>query len=307
MSKLLTVFGATGNQGGSVISTVLAHSVLSKQFKLRGITRDPSKPSGQALAAKGVEVVKADLTDPASLQAALKGSYAVFAVTNFWESMSKSTEVTQGRNIADACAAVGVKHLIWSTLPHVTELTNGVLPHVDHFDGKAEVDRYIRKLGVPVTSFVPGFYVSNLGAMLRKGDDGAYALTWPVPSSSKFPFFSAATDTGKFVASILLRGEELLGATVYGASGWWSGDEVIETFKKVTGKPAQYLELPADVWKGFIPNETTAQEMYENFLLVRDYKYFGPEGAEEGVAKAIERLDEKPLSLEEWIKGETWA
>jgi uncharacterized protein YbjT (DUF2867 family) len=58
MSKLLTVFGATGNQGGSVVNAVLAHPVLSKQFKLRGITRDPSKPSGQALAAKGVEVVQ---------------------------------------------------------------------------------------------------------------------------------------------------------------------------------------------------------------------------------------------------------
>lgn len=57
MSKVLTVFGATGNQGGSVIKAVLADPVLSKTFKIRGITRDTSKPSAQALAAKGVEVV----------------------------------------------------------------------------------------------------------------------------------------------------------------------------------------------------------------------------------------------------------
>jgi uncharacterized protein YbjT (DUF2867 family) len=67
MSKLLTVFGATGNQGGSVIDAVLRHPVLSKQFKIRGITRDPSKPSGQALAAKGVEVVKARLSHSSSI------------------------------------------------------------------------------------------------------------------------------------------------------------------------------------------------------------------------------------------------
>jgi hypothetical protein len=79
-----------------------------------------------------------------------------------------------------------------------------------------------------------------------------------------------------------------LGSTVYGASGWWSGDEVVEIFRGVTGKEAQYVELSADVWKSFIPNETIAQEMYENFLLIRDYSYFGPEGAEEGVTKAIE-------------------
>lgn len=57
MSKILTVFGATGNQGGSVIKAVLADPVLSKEFKIRGITRDASKPSAKALAAKGVEVV----------------------------------------------------------------------------------------------------------------------------------------------------------------------------------------------------------------------------------------------------------
>lgn len=57
MSKLITVFGATGNQGGSVIDTILADSELSKEFKIRGITRDITKKSAQDLAKKGVEVV----------------------------------------------------------------------------------------------------------------------------------------------------------------------------------------------------------------------------------------------------------
>lgn len=56
MSKLLTVFGATGNQGGSVIRAVLADPILSKQFTLRGITRDASKPAAKDLVAKGVEI-----------------------------------------------------------------------------------------------------------------------------------------------------------------------------------------------------------------------------------------------------------
>lgn len=57
MSKLITVFGATGNQGGSVIEAILADSELSKEFKIRGITRDTTKKSAQDLAKKGVEVV----------------------------------------------------------------------------------------------------------------------------------------------------------------------------------------------------------------------------------------------------------
>lgn len=57
MSKLITVFGATGNQGGSVIEAILADSQLSKEFKIRGITRDTTKKSAQDLAKRGVEVV----------------------------------------------------------------------------------------------------------------------------------------------------------------------------------------------------------------------------------------------------------
>lgn len=57
MSKLLTVFGATGVQGGSVIQAVLADPVLSQSFKIRAITRDVSQPSALALKAKGIEII----------------------------------------------------------------------------------------------------------------------------------------------------------------------------------------------------------------------------------------------------------
>lgn len=57
MPKLITVFGSTGNQGGSVIRAILAHPQLSKDWKIRGITRNANKPDAQALAAQGVEMI----------------------------------------------------------------------------------------------------------------------------------------------------------------------------------------------------------------------------------------------------------
>lgn len=57
MGKLLTVFGATGQQGGSVIRTVLQNEFLSKEFKICGISRDTSKPAAQALLKQGVALV----------------------------------------------------------------------------------------------------------------------------------------------------------------------------------------------------------------------------------------------------------
>ena len=229
--------------------------------------------------------------------------------------MSKEAEVAQGRNIADAAKAAGVQHVVWSSLPHVTALTGGQLPNVKHFDGKAEVDAYMRSLGFPaVTSFEPGFYMSNLLTMMRPGPDGTYTMASPVPAHTRFPMLSAADDTGKFVASILARpaapNQPSPPQRVLAASGWWSGQDVVDTFSRLHGPahPAVYAELPADVWKSSLP-KAVAQEMLENLLLVRDYKYFGPDVAEAGVREALAALDgqDKPVSLEEFLaKAGLW-
>lgn len=45
---------------------------------------------------------QADLNNPSTLTAALKDAYAVFAVTNYWETRSAEVEMKQGKAIADA-------------------------------------------------------------------------------------------------------------------------------------------------------------------------------------------------------------
>jgi uncharacterized protein YbjT (DUF2867 family) len=58
MDKQLVVFGATGQQGGSVVDYVLNHPTLSKTYKIRSITRDSTKPAAEKLKSKGVDVVE---------------------------------------------------------------------------------------------------------------------------------------------------------------------------------------------------------------------------------------------------------
>ncbi|KAJ8125414.1 hypothetical protein O1611_g8225 [Lasiodiplodia mahajangana] len=114
--KIITVFGATGNQGGSVVKHFLNDPQLKSTWAVRGITRDVSKESAKKLISQGAEVVAADLNDKASLIKAIQGSDTVFAVTNYWEKLDMKLEEQQGRNIADAAKETGVKHLIWSSL-----------------------------------------------------------------------------------------------------------------------------------------------------------------------------------------------
>ena len=64
MSKLRVVFGATGQQGGSVVDSVIHDAELSNEYRVRGVTRAtlPS-PRPRPYSKKGVEVVPGDLED----------------------------------------------------------------------------------------------------------------------------------------------------------------------------------------------------------------------------------------------------
>src|SRR5690349_6954058 len=59
--KIIAVVGSTGAQGGGLVEAILSDP--NGGFAARAITRDPSKDKARALAARGAEVVKADLDD----------------------------------------------------------------------------------------------------------------------------------------------------------------------------------------------------------------------------------------------------
>lgn len=87
-SKLITVFGATGSQGGSVVQSLLQNK--SQSFKIRGITRNTDSEKARALASQGVEVVKADGLLKQEVLEAFKGSWGVFVNTNSDDPVSQS-------------------------------------------------------------------------------------------------------------------------------------------------------------------------------------------------------------------------
>jgi uncharacterized protein YbjT (DUF2867 family) len=68
MSKLITVIGATGAQGGSVVAAALKSGL----YKVRGVTRNVNSEAAKGLSAKGVEMVAADVNDVKSLEQAFQ-------------------------------------------------------------------------------------------------------------------------------------------------------------------------------------------------------------------------------------------
>src|SRR5207253_9330708 len=90
-----------------------ARHMLAKGWRLRALTRNPGSYAGKELARVGVEVMRGDLEDPASLERASRGVYGVYSVQDFW-SVGAKREVQQGKNLADAAKKAGAQHFVYS-------------------------------------------------------------------------------------------------------------------------------------------------------------------------------------------------
>jgi len=297
--KVVVVFGATGVQGGSVVKAILGDPKMKADWVVRGVTRDVSKPSAKALEAQGAETVGADLNDAATLKNAVKGAYAVFAVTNYWESKSADVEMKQGKAMADAAKEAGVQHFVWSSLLNVTELSKGALPKVHHFDSKAKIEDHVRSTGIPATYFLPGFYMSNLpGGMFRQAPpNNDWTLGLPIPGTTPVPLLNTAGDTGKFVKGILLNREKTLGKRIYGATDYYTLNQMVEQFKELypeAGKTAKTVELPHQVFKDILGKsglpEEAGEELLQNMRLMNEFGYYGGANLDESHSILVDKL-----------------
>ncbi|MCU0228739.1 MAG: NmrA family NAD(P)-binding protein [Bryobacterales bacterium] len=258
-TRVIAIAGATGAQGGGLAQAILAHPEYG--FTVRAITRNPDSPKAQALAAAGADVVACDLTDSQSVRQAFRGAYAAYCVTFFWEHFSPETELLQATNMANAAAAEGLSHVVWSTLEdsrkHVP-LEDDRMPtlmgryKVPHFDVKAEADAAFHEAGVPTTYLLTSFYWDNflqLGMGPRKQEDGSRCLTFPL-GDAKLPGI-AASDIGQCAMSLLRDPGQWAGKRVGIAAEHLTVAEMASILGAVIGEPVLFRDVPPDVYRGF--------------------------------------------------------
>ena len=247
--KLAVVLGATRGQGGSVVIALLR----TGRYRVRGVTPDAETPDAHRLRERGVEVVGADLDDPSTLAIALASAHVIFAVTTMYDG-AMEREVAQGRNIADAAAAVEtLEHFVWSTLPSASTVSAGKTP-VPHMDGKAQVDEYIIKslpaLAQKTTFYWGGFYAENVTyppynpSLLPSA--GKYVWVQPVASHTLVPMVGDHTvNTGIFVQRILETPDLCLPkGYVLGVVDWVTHGDLLRTWATVLSeKGGQNLEV----------------------------------------------------------------
>ncbi|KAM0126708.1 hypothetical protein ACHAO1_009940 [Botrytis cinerea] len=301
--KLLVVFGATGQQGGSVANVVLSDPLLSSQYSVRAISRSTTSPKAQDLATKGAELISADLNDPLSLKAALENAHTVFAMTSTTlTGDTREVETAQAKALCTAAIAAGAQYIIWQTLPPVMAISDGKLS-VNHFDTKADIEQYIRSLPIKSAFYRPAYFMQNFTNQLMPprpspANDGSYVFASLCNPDTRMPLIDA-TEMGKWIAPILESPDEYEGKVLEAMEGWYTWKEIAEIVSSVTGKRVAYQQVSDELFKEWMP-PLVKDDMQGMFVFYRNYGFYskppGQKSEDSGKAKG------KLSSLEEFCK-----
>jgi uncharacterized protein YbjT (DUF2867 family) len=231
-SGVVLVTGATGKQGGAV-----ARHLLDAGRRVRALTRDPQR--ARRLADRGAEVVAGDMTDPASLARALESAAGVYAMSTPFE-QGTDAEVEQGRSLADAASAAGVRRFVVSSVIGAKDDTG-----IPHIESKGRIEDHIRSLDFDWTFLRPVFFMENFLApwiwpFIR---DGTLALAMLPETKLQLV---AVDDIGAYGAAAFDRPDETIGQAIPIASDERTGAEIAEAWSRKLGREVRFQPLPLE-------------------------------------------------------------
>ncbi|MCU1526521.1 MAG: NmrA family protein [Frondihabitans sp.] len=279
-AEIIAVVGATGQQGGAT-----ARALLAAGATVRGLTRSVDSDAAKALAALGVEVVAADLTDPDSVRSAFTGATKVFAMTTPGGPDGVEGEIAQGHVIADAAVAAGVSFLLYSSVGGAERNTG-----IPHFESKRRVEEYIEALDIASAFVRPVFFLDNL--LNTKAEGGEIVLRQPLPDGILLQMV-AVEDIGRVATAILLDPSKVNGAVEIGGDEL-TGSQIAEVFGRQIGLPARYEALPIAVLAG-------------NDDMTRMFEWFAGPSAYQADFELTRSLDPDVLDTEAWLAQASWS
>lgn len=242
MSRIL-VIGATGTVGRQVVS-----QLLGTEARVRALTRRPDVAGLPA----AVEVVRGDLTDPASLAACLHGVDAVFLV---WTAPAGAVPAAVERLARHA------GRVVFLSAPHRT-------PHPFFQQPNplaalhASIERSIEASGLRWTFLRPGMFAANAlswwAPQIRRGD----VVRWPYAEAATAPVDE------RDLAAVAVRA--LLDDRHDGTEPVLTGPESLTQREQVAaiaeaiGRPLRFEELAPDAARRELPFPAPALDMLLN-------------------------------------------
>jgi len=286
----ILVTGASGAQGGSVASFLLKEG----RFDVRLFVRNPNKDKIRRFKEMGAEICVGNFDDPQSIRQALQGIYGVFLVTNFWECFNK--ELQQGKMFADCCREAGIRHLVFSGLENVQQMSKGKYD-APHFTLKAQIEEYICSLrNLPYTFVHLGFYMQNLKTFYpaEKQSDGTIMLTLPT-GDQKLGWVNV-DDIGGVVKEIFNQRDQFLGKTIPICSDCLSLREIADQASGLFKIRVKVTPMTLDQYEK--SGKPHAKEMADMFRFLGEFHPY------KDCIPQAKRIYPGLQSFQEWVKND---
>jgi NAD(P)H dehydrogenase (quinone) len=280
---MIVVTAATGQLGRLVIASLLKTTPASQ---IVAAVRDPAKAAD--LAAQGVQVRRADYTDPASLDAAFAGASKVLLIS----SNDLGNRVAQHRNAIDAAARAKVSLLAYTSVLHADSSTLGLAG--EH----RETEAAVRASGVPYTLLRNGWYVENytgsLGGAVAHGALAGGAGEGRISAAARADYAEAA-------AVVLAKAGAV--EQVYelaGDSGFTLAELAAEVSRQ-TGKAIPFHNLPQQEYRDLLVNVGLPAPLAE---LIADSDAHAAKGALFDDSRTLSKLIGRPtIALADAVKA----
>jgi uncharacterized protein YbjT (DUF2867 family) len=228
---MILVAGATGRLRPVV------DELLARGLEVRVTARDLDAPHARELAARGAEVVRADLDDVASLRAAARGVDVVLGA-GAPHHAGPQGEARHGINVAEA--AVDAGHLVFLSGAGANEPTG-----VPVLDSKHAVERRIRELGLPHTILAPVYFMENAFNPWNMGALAADRFPLALPPDRPLQQVAIA-DVAAVAATVVSQPDGFAGQRIELAGDELTGNEAATALARVTGRPFAFHAVPRD-------------------------------------------------------------
>jgi uncharacterized protein YbjT (DUF2867 family) len=218
------------------------------------MTRKPDSERVAALSRQGIDIVKGDLDDEASLRLALAGAWGVFGVQNAGEA-GPEREEAQGKRLAMLAREAGVEHYVYTSVGSAHKQTG-----VPHFDNKWRIEETVRGLRFPSHVILrPVFFMENLVAPFSLQGS---TLAWALGPDTKLQMI-AVDDIGWFGARAFTHAAALNRREIDLAGDVRTMAEAAETLTEVLGRPIAFTQTPIEQVRQYSKDMAVMLEWFE--------------------------------------------
>ncbi len=283
-SPTIAVTGATGQLGRLVIAELRERAPSAR---IVGIVRNPDAAAD--LAARGVELRKADYEDAEALKAALSGVDRLVLISG----SEVGRRLPQHRNIIEAAKSAGVKLVAYTSLLRADSSPLPLAP--EH----KETEALLKSSGLPHVLLRNGWYTENYtqgaGPAVEHGAVVGSARDGRIASATRADFAAAA-------AVVITSADDQAGKVyeLAGDSAYTLGELAAEIARQ-SGKPVVYNDMPKEQYAGVLESVGVPAPFA---AVLAECDAFAAEGALYDDSRTLSRLIGRPTTpLAETVKA----